>query len=326
MTDVAVDASVPTNEDLGSLLADWAYLPYRRDWRGDRTALAALEAHRLRKIIEAQGAQTWTARRSGRLSGLAVLRPLPWDSTILGFPASRLLVLASGSYEVARASATALIATAIDAAASHGTKHLSARVNAGNDAVTHALESRGFLNVDTLLTFSAPPDRLSARDHSGAAFRPACAADAAALAELAGDTFRDGRFFADPSIDKGRAREIYRQWAANCCLKTAADQTIAAVADGRLAGFVACRLDQDPAVFLAGPAGTISLIAVHELARGRGVGSALIAHARTWFIDSGASMVEVGTQARNIAAARLYQRCGFRLSDSFQTFHLMIDA
>lgn len=327
MTAGWIEASVPSLQALESFLAAWPYLPHRRVSQGDLAACAALEARRLRQITQAPEVHTWTAGGAAGTIGLALLRPLPWDSAVLGFPAARLFLLASGSCEDARATAAALIAKATGAAVSQGIRHISTRVDASDEPAIHSLEESGFRDVDTLLTFSAPADRLSPQDRYDGTFRPAVPSDADALAELAGDAFRDGRFYADPTIPAARAREIYRQWAANCCLGTAADHTIVATAaDSSIAGFVACRIDRETAVLRGGPAGTIPLIAVHASARGRGVGSALIARARTWFIDNGASMVEVGTQARNLAARRLYQQCGFELSDSSRTFHLTIDA
>jgi ribosomal protein S18 acetylase RimI-like enzyme len=208
-----------------------------------------------------------------------------------------------------------------------GLRHLSARVDAADDAAIHALEAHGYLNVDALVTFGAAPGELPAPfDVAGVEFRQASAEDAGALAGIAADSFVDGRFHADPSIPAARAREVYRRWAAACGEGRAADATIAAWMDGRVAGFVACRTLRDTAVFPQGPAGTIPLIAVSGSARGRGVGAGLIAHAGAWFAGERASVVEVGTQIRNVAAARLYEGSGFRLVDSALSFRLMIDA
>jgi GNAT superfamily N-acetyltransferase len=213
-----------------------------------------------------------------------------------------------------------------DGARETGLRHLSARVDAADDGAIQALETSGYLNVDALMTFSTTPgDIPPPRELDGIDFRGATAADAPALGSLAAEAFTSGRFHADPSIPPDRAQAVYRTWAASCGEATRAQATIVAAIDGRVAGFVSCRLTADTAVFLPGPAGTIPLIAVSGSARGRGVGAGLIGHAGAWFSSARASAVQVGTQIRNVPAARLYESCGFRLADSALSFRLMID-
>lgn len=326
MSRIVIEPSAPGSFALAAFLADWPRLPHRRSWRGEAGGLARLVTARIQRTLDTPGTAAWSATRDGALAGFATLLPLAWDSDVLGFPAARVELYAAGEYAAARTAAASLLEAAREGARAAGLQHLSARVDAADDAAVHALESAGYLNVDALVTFSAAPAALPPRRAlSGVEFRRASAADAAALGELAAGSFRDGRFHADPSIPPDRAREVYRRWAAACCDGSAADAVIAATIDGRAAGFVACRLTADPAVFLPGPAGTIPLIAVDRSARGRGVGAGLVAHAGAWFAGEGAAVVEVGTQVRNVAAARLYEGCGFRLGDSALSFRLMID-
>jgi len=57
--------------------------------------------------------------------------------------------------------------------------------------------------------------------------------------------------------------------------------------------------------------GRIGLVGAGAEARGRGVARALVLAALSWFRSRGSERVQVTTQGRNIAAQRLYQRCGF---------------
>ena len=67
------------------------------------------------------------------------------------------------------------------------------------------------------------------------------------------------------------------------------------------------------------------MIATAASARGRGLGTDLIAAAVAWFMERNAVAVEVGTQLRNVAAARLYERFGFRLVAGALSFRSMLD-
>jgi len=54
-------------------------------------------------------------------------------------------------------------------------------------------------------------------------------------------------------------------------------------------------------------------IRVAPEARGRGIGSALVAEVERWSVERGAAWLEVETQDVNLPACRFYQRHGFEL-------------
>jgi ribosomal protein S18 acetylase RimI-like enzyme len=83
-------------------------------------------------------------------------------------------------------------------------------------------------------------------------------------------------------------------------------------------------MQPDTAVHLQRPAGTIVMIATAAAARGCGVGTELVTAASAWFLERKAVAVEVGTQLRNVAAARLYERCGFRVVGGALSFRAML--
>jgi ribosomal protein S18 acetylase RimI-like enzyme len=70
--------------------------------------------------------------------------------------------------------------------------------------------------------------------------------------------------------------------------------------------------------------GSIGLIAVAQEARGRGVGTALLAAAHRWMLARGAQQARVVTQADNLPACRLYERAGYRLADVRHVFHFWL--
>jgi len=58
--------------------------------------------------------------------------------------------------------------------------------------------------------------------------------------------------------------------------------------------------------------GWIGLVAVASAARGKGLGTSLLAAGGRWMAERGIRTSRVVTQGRNIAAQRMYQQAGFR--------------
>ncbi|MDX2236989.1 MAG: GNAT family N-acetyltransferase [Hyphomonadaceae bacterium] len=87
-----------------------------------------------------------------------------------------------------------------------------------------------------------------------------------------------------------------------------AAHTFVAVDEGRIIGFVCATLDGAQGV------GEIALDAVAPEAAGRGVGSALIAHALAFMRAEGmrAAVVGVGGDESHAPARRAYEKAGFR--------------
>ncbi|MBA2304808.1 MAG: GNAT family N-acetyltransferase [Acidobacteria bacterium] len=326
MSHLEIDVSAPARPQLRQFLTTWPFKPHRWGVTGSTDGLDDLVVGRVQRGVEDAGAVTWSAMSDGRLAGFATLLPLEWDSRVLAMPAARVELLVNGSYGESRDAADALLAAATRDAGRRGLRHVSIRVDAADDAVIHALESSAFLNVDALITFFATLAELPAGLPVGSfELRAATAADVDRIVELAAWAFRDGRFHTDPSVPAERARDVYRAWAAACCEGSAADTTIVAADGNEPVGFIACRILADTAVHLRRPTGTIPLIASSQTVRGRGVGRALIAAAAQWFGRQEAAAVEVGTQLRNVAAARLYERSGFRLAAGSLSFRRVIE-
>jgi RimJ/RimL family protein N-acetyltransferase len=93
-----------------------------------------------------------------------------------------------------------------------------------------------------------------------------------------------------------------------------ADAVVIACAGNTVLGYVTCCIDKEATRVLGRGCGEIGMVATISKARQAGVASAATYSSLDWFASQGVEVVEVGTQLRNIAAARLYERCGFRLT------------
>ena len=153
---------------------------------------------------------------------------------------------------------------------------------------------------------------------------------------MASTSHRDTRFYSDAHFPRPLCDALYARWIQASC-EGFADAVLVIGPAGAPLGYVTCHLDTPPPGRPA-PAeardahdhpprgGRIGLIAVGEDARGRGLGPLLVRAAVDWLGGHGAAAVSVVTQGRNVAAQRLYQRCGFLTRDLHLYYHKWFDA
>jgi RimJ/RimL family protein N-acetyltransferase len=250
-------------------------------------------------------------------TGFAEWRVLDWDTQQFGIAAARLELLeASGSYAEARSMKSDLLASVLDQCCEAGIRHLSARVDTGDFTTIHALEKAGFELVDGIQTFLQPLNRNLALAPPGTRmFEPRDLPEVLAIGRTA---FILDRFHADPALSPAVAGRVNECWTRNCCLGTDADAVVVTEADGRIASYVTCRADRQA------KRGSIILVATAEWARKTGAAWRASLAALHWFASHGMKTVEVGTQLRNIPAARLYESLGFRLTSTSLTFRKLL--
>jgi len=138
-------------------------------------------------------------------------------------------------------------------------------------------------------------------------------ADLPALLPIASTSYGDTRFYQDPRFDRKACDRLYEIWLEKSC-NGYANAVLVADNGREPVGFITCHLMPDDA-------GNIGLVGVSDTAKGRGIGRALVQAALDWFAQQKRSYVTVVTQERNVAAQKLYQRCGFSLQDTDLWFH-----
>lgn len=298
------------------LLETYSFKPYGHYvHRTGETALQQLFLSQIEASIKSNThSALWIPSPNGA-QGLAFWTRLVWDSQQLGVGAGRLdYLIASGDYEDQYTIKEALLKAVLEACADQGIRHLTARVHASDLSSIHLLEQYGFITVDGILTFSLDLREAhglsSPEKHKVRLSRPE---DIEQIKAIARSSYVYDRFHSDPYIPKAVADELHAVWLENSCLGKAADAVIVAADNGRVLGYVTCKIDRQTTKYLGLTIGTIVLVATAAEARGRGVAKAVTYAALDWFRDQGVDIVEVGTQLRNIPALRLYEGCGFRL-------------
>jgi ribosomal protein S18 acetylase RimI-like enzyme len=310
------------------LLRAYPFKPYAHySRRVGEEALQRLFLARVQAIIEGSARSALWVPGSGNAQGLAVWTSLAWDSQQLGVGAGRLdYLIASGDYQNQYAIKEVLLRMVLKTCADQGIQHFTARVHASDLSTIHLLEQYGFITVDGILTFSLDITDAHWPSHpAGLEIRLARPEDIEQIKAIARSSYIYDRFHSDPCIPKAVADELHAVWLENSCLGKAADAVVVAAENGRILGYVTCKVDRQTTEYLGLTIGTIVLVATAADARGRGVARAITCGALDWFRDQGVDIVEVGTQLRNIPASRLYESCGFRLVASSLSLRRWID-
>jgi ribosomal protein S18 acetylase RimI-like enzyme len=184
-----------------------------------------------------------------------------------------------------------------------------------NDPITSQLaEANGFRFVDVRLTYACSlEERQITPRLNNHSVRLCQETDLPTLEAIARTSFRLSRFYFDPGFSSEICDRLYITWVHASARDYAQAFLVAEGEDGPL-GFITCH--HQPGQI----AGEIGLVGIAETARRTGIGQSLIEQALAWFANRGTKSVTVVTQARNIPAQRLYQRCGF-LTEQVQLWY-----
>ena len=166
-----------------------------------------------------------------------------------------------------------------------------------------------FVDIRTTLEQKTTPRELKVV----ANIRQARPEDVPVLERIAAVSHVDSRFYADPGFSPERSSCLYQTWIRRSCLDGYAKTTFVYELNGSPAGYITCDW--------SGNTGSIGLLGVAAEARGAGVGKALVHAALKLLTEQGTEQIRVVTQGRNIAAQRLYHRCGFLPSSVEIWFH-----
>ena len=231
---------------------------------------------------------------------------LPWDSTFFGFPVAR---VGAGTMDGPQCH------EAIEWCLAEGVRLLY--FLADNDAVIWALAAdSGFRPVDIRVEMEYEPSRPtipSMARTAGIVLREATEEDLHDLLPVAATAHTDSRFFADPAVPPEKARELFALWLKRSVRHEIADVVFVAAVEGRPVSYISGSLTNG--------LGSIGLVGVHEEARKRGIGLAMVRHLLEWFRQRGAAKITVVTQGRNSGSQRVYQRCGFVTQSVRVWFH-----
>lgn len=244
-------------------------------------------------------------------------RLLPWDTEVLQMATARLGYLWSlGDYPTQRQRLSKLLEASVKRWMYEQVEFVSTRIKCENLAIIHAAEDQGFRVIESYLTFRLDSPRNTDVATMDKRLRLAHSSEVQVVSQLAYEAFHYNRYMMDPLVPEQRARNSRLVWVKNAFNGRAEAIYVAEVEQG-IVGFVILRTVADKK---EEKIGLIDLIAVDPNFAGRGIGSALVAQSLYHFRDK-VHVVEVGTQAANVAGVNLYKKMGFRFIDSEYSLH-----
>ncbi len=136
------------------------------------------------------------------------------------------------------------------------------------------------------------------------------------LEDLAVQSGAYSRFASDPQVPRGKCEQLYRMWIRQSVLRENANEVLVIRQKGSLLGVVTLGEKNGH--------GNIGLLAVDRSARGKGYGERLVGAAEGWFRRRNYSRAQVVTQGENVAACRLYKKCGYRIEQVDYFYHFWL--
>lgn len=184
--------------------------------------------------------------------------------------------------------------------------------DAADTTSVRVAEDAGFRLTDLRVTRVLEP--LPSPSGKLEGIRPARPEDIPALRAIARVSHGDARFFHDPKLPPERCAALYETWIERAC-EGRADHVWVAEQDGLAVGYMTC-------VLVPPATGSLDLSAVASERRGSGIGERLVRASLGWFVRQGCREARVVSQARNLSAARLFERVGFRTASVELWYHL----
>jgi len=180
-----------------------------------------------------------------------------------------------------------------------------------------AMESAGFLIMDTLIYFYFDLLRKTLPERRQVTIRSVRPQDIEVIADVARQAFRgyESHYHADLRLDRSACDDLYVDWAVRSCTqKDMADEVLVAEANNEVFGFLALKSTGNNEA-------DCRLYAVSHQTQRKGVGQALLIEALYWGKSKGLNALMISTQITNIASQKSCIRVGFEPYCSFHTFH-----
>lgn len=266
-----------------------------------------------------------------KITGVVIYIDLPWETRILQKKMGAIkYFLVDHDFPQKNQLAEYLLDQVLDWAISSDIEFLLCKAYTNDILAIHALETKGFLLMDTLLDYVYDFRKYPLKDiskpflPSDVMLRFARQDDESTLITIAQKAFGEhfGRFHADEKILPSQATQIYKEWIKSSIMGYADYVLVAEVRD-QIAGFSVWKkpssLEQNAGIQM----GHYSICGIHPDYQGKGLFGIL-----TWegmnLLNNQALWIEGPTHINNYPVQRGYTKLSWRICDARHSFHKWI--
>ncbi len=121
------------------------------------------------------------------------------------------------------------------------------------------------------------------------------------------------RFSKDKNFKNKEFERLYTEWITKSVNRQIADEVLVYKENNKILGLVTLKAE--------GINGQIGLIAVSPASRGKGIGMELMKASHNWYLSKKLPTASVVTQGENTLACKLYEKCGYHISDTKNIYH-----
>lgn len=124
------------------------------------------------------------------------------------------------------------------------------------------------------------------------------------------------RFGVDPKISHAQMEKVYKAWICNSTNKTVAKVVLVIKKENQIVAMVTIADKNNRA--------DLSLVAVDPNYRGMKLAEELVHAAQQWSVERSYKKSQVVTQISNIAACKLYEKCGYQIEKIENFYHFWL--
>lgn len=183
-----------------------------------------------------------------------------------------------------------------------------------NKELNEIVKQQGGLLVDTKTTYATSSiigEEVSANIISFLGNEPV-----KDLLNLAIESGIYSRFSKDKNFKNNEFWRLYTEWITNSVSRKMADEVLVYNENNKISGFVTLKAN--------GSNGKIGLIAVSATLRGKGIGRELMKASHNWYLSKELTTATVVTQGENKPACKLYEKCGYHISEVQNVYHFWL--
>ncbi len=264
----------------------------------------------------------------GRLTGLAVMRPLPWDTEFFQMGCARVEAFYfDRTDEAALDQSRALAAEVVDWCRRREVRFVSAKIEAADALSALGLGRAGFDVVDNELTLIADRATEPASPDPpplppGIELLVGDGLTGVSL-EALGGLYDYSRFHADPRVGPERADRLWALAVENQATREGRPVVLLVEGD-RAVGIISCRPEADLAAAIGAAVGDWFMVGVAPGYRRRGLGRVMLAAALAHGLKR-YDLIQVSTQAYSPGAVHFFLSGGFRLCRAGLSLHCFVE-